>query len=97
VVYSEHVRQRLKALANEATLRGDGAAFASALKEFHRRLQIYPQFGDPLVDLTHEQGQIRNGIIRPLAMRYGVLEQRRTVMVAASPVLLPKGKPPSVD
>jgi hypothetical protein len=98
VVYSERVRQRLKALAGEAAQRGDGEQFAAALKEFHRRLCIYPQFGDPLLDLTAEPGQIYNGIIRPLAMRYGIYEDRRLVVVAALPVLLPmRGQEPGSE
>jgi hypothetical protein len=83
------VRQQLKALAAEAIRRGDGEQFAAALKEFHRRLRIYPQFGDPIFDLTGERGQVCNGIIRPLAMRYGIYEDRRLVMVVSPPVLLP--------
>jgi hypothetical protein len=89
-VYSEHVRQRLLALADMARERGDGEAFVAALKEFHRRLCLYPQFGEPLSDLTQESGQVWIGIVRPLSMRYGVLDERRLVMVAALPVLLPK-------
>jgi hypothetical protein len=92
VVYSERVRQRLLALADVARERGDGEAFLAALKEFHRRLCLYPQFGDPLIDLTQELGQVRIGIVRPLAMRYGVFEDRRVVTVAAFPVLLPKSE-----
>ena len=42
VVYSERVRQRLLALADIARERGDGAAFIGALKEFQRRLCVYP-------------------------------------------------------
>ncbi len=95
VVYSEPVRQRLLALADIARERGDGEAFLAALKEFHRRLCVYPQFGEPLIDLTREVGQVWIGIIRPLAMRYGVLDERRVVMVAALPVLLPKSEPPN--
>jgi hypothetical protein len=90
VVYSERARQRLLALADVARQRGDGEAFLAAVKEFHRRLCLYPQFGDPLMDLAQELGQVRIGIVRPLAMRYGVFEKRRVVMVAALPVLLPK-------
>jgi hypothetical protein len=90
VVYSERVRQRLLALADTARERSDGEAFLAALQEFHRRLCVYPQFGEPLIDLTQEVGQIWIGIVRPLAMRYGVFEERRVVMVAALPVLLPK-------
>ena len=65
-----------------------------ALREFDRRLRIYPQFGDPLIDLLAEAGQVRIGVVPPLAMRYGVLEERRIVLVAAPPVLLPsRGSP----
>ena len=90
VAYSERVRQRLLALADAARERGDGKAFLAALKEFHRRLCLYPQFGEPLIDLTQELGQVWIGIVRPLAMRYGVFQERRVVMVAALPVLLPR-------
>ena len=89
VIYSERVRQHLLELAGTARDRGDGEAFLAALKEFHRRLCIYPQFGDPLIDLTQEAGQVRVAIVRPLSMRYGVFEEQRLVMVTALPVLLP--------
>jgi hypothetical protein len=87
------VRQRLLALADIARQQGDGEEFIAALKEFDRRLRIYPQFGEPLVDLKKEPGQVWIGTVRPLAMRYGVLEERRLVIVAAIPVLLLKSKP----
>ena len=97
VVYAERVRQRLLALADAARQRGDGEAFLKALKEFHRRLGLYPQFGEPLVDLTQESGQVWIGIVRPLAMRYGVFDERRVVIVADIPVLLPKSEPPKSE
>ena len=93
VVYSAQVRQRLLTLADVARDRGDGDAFLAALKEFHRRLCLYPQFGEPLIELTQEVGQVWLGIVRPLAMRYGVFDDRRVVMVAEIPVLLPKSAP----
>jgi len=83
------VYDRLRELAAVAKARGDGPAFLAALREFHRRLCVYPQFGDPLIDLRQEAGQIRIGIVPPLAMRYVVLEDRRQVFVTALPVLLP--------
>ncbi len=92
VAYAEEVRQRLLALADAARQRGDGEEFLAALKEFHRRLIWYPQFGEPLSDLTQESGQIWVGIVRPLAMRYAVFDERRAVMVAGIPVLLRKAK-----
>jgi hypothetical protein len=90
VAYSARVRERLVELAAVARMRGDGPAFVAALREFDRRLRVYPQFGDPLIDLLEEAGQVRLGAVPPLAMRYGVLEDRRLVLVAALPVLLPK-------
>ena len=93
VAYSERVRQRLLALADVARERGDGEAFLAALKEFHRRLCLYPQFGEPLSDLTQEPGQVWLGTVRPLAMRYGVFDERRVVTVTEIPVLLPKPGP----
>jgi hypothetical protein len=45
------------------------------------------------MDLTEKKGQIRLGIIRPLAMRYGVLEETRQVFCASLPMLLPLDKP----
>lgn len=90
VAYSQRVRERLLTLADTARERGDGEAYLAALREFHRRLLLYPQFGEPLIDLKQESGQVWIGIVRPLAMRYGVFDERRLVMVSALPVLLPK-------
>ncbi|MDY3559813.1 hypothetical protein R5W23_000985 [Gemmata sp. JC673] len=90
MLYSAPVRQRLVELAAAARTRGDGGAFVVALREFDHRLRVYPQFGEPLVDLLAEAGQVRLGAVPPLAMRYGVLEERRLVLVAVPPVLLPK-------
>ena len=84
------MRQRLLALADIARQRGDGEAFLTALKEIDRRLRLYPQFGEPLSDLQHEAGQLWIGIVRPLSMRYGVLDEQRVVAVAEPPVLLSK-------
>lgn len=70
LVYSEAVKRCLRELSNDAFSRGDGPAFTAALKEFDRLLRIYPQFGDPQIDLEVGGGQIRLGIIRPLSVRY---------------------------
>ena len=93
VVYSAFVEKRLEELADKAVARGDGAAFATALAEFRHRLAIYPQFGDPQIDLTAMPGVVYQGIIRPLSIRYGVFEDRRLVFCGAPPVLLPMAPP----
>lgn len=90
VSLSDRVFDKVREFATVAAARGDGEAFLAALREFDRRLRVYPQFGDPLSDLLAEVGQIRLGIVPPLAMRYAVLEERRQVLVAALPVLLPR-------
>jgi hypothetical protein len=87
---SDRVLEHLSELSDIAERRGDLAAFVSALKEFRRLLVIYPQFGDPLNDLNEYRGQIRIGVIPPLTMRYGVLEEERLVFVTALPVLMAK-------
>lgn len=93
VIYSERVRQRIGELADLAALGGDGEAFAAAVREIHHRLTVYPQFGDPIIDLSQGGGQVRTGVIRPLALRYGVNEEQRLVLVVALPVLLPMAEP----
>ena len=66
LVYSDAVKQRLREMFDEAFARGDGPALTAALKEFDRRLRIFPQFGDPQTDLDIGDGQMRLGILRPL-------------------------------
>ncbi len=72
VEYSGLVTRHLRQLGAQASARGDGPAFAAELKEFDRLLRLYPQFGDPQIDLTKEPGVICLVIIPPLSMRYGV-------------------------
>ena len=87
VTYSGRVLDGLVRLGRAARDRGDCERFADALREFHRRLCVYPQFGDPLADLKAHAGHVRLGVVPPLAMRYGVFEERRLVVVAAPPVV----------
>jgi len=82
------VLRRLVELATVAKTRGIGEEYLTALREFDRRLHIYPQFGDPLNDLRDGAGQVRLGVVTPLAMRYVVREDKKLVIVAALPVLL---------
>ena len=89
---SDRVRDHVLTLARRSAERGDGHAFAAALREFDRRLRIYPQFGDPLFDLTQKEGTVRVGIIRPLSMRYAIFESERLVSIGSLPVLMPKGR-----
>lgn len=87
---SGRVFDKVRELAAVAAARDDGEAFLAALREFKRRLRVYPQFGDPLIDLLAQVGQIRLGIVPPLVMQYAVFEEQRQVFLTALPVLMPK-------
>lgn len=97
VHYSDRVLEELDKLADKAIARGDGDAFEAALREFDRRLRIYPQFGEPFVDLQAVRGQVWNGFVPPIFMRYGVFDDLRAVHVTYLPKLLDKAKPSSDD
>jgi hypothetical protein len=97
VVYSERVRLRVRSLAKIAFERGDGEAFLAAVAEFHRRLAIYPQFGEPLMDLSRQSGRIWIATVPPVTMRYAVFEELRLVAIGALPVLSPPTKPRPTD
>ena len=92
VVYSAAVERRFEELAELALARGDGPAFDAALKKFRHRLELFPQFGDPIIDLVTEPGKILNGVIPPIVMRYGLYEERRLVLAVAPPILMPLPK-----
>lgn len=92
VAYSVQARSRLQELASQANERGDRDSFLDAIQEFDRRLHVFPQFGEPLVGLISQRGRIYVGVVSPLVMRYGVLEDERLVIVAAPPVLMRLGK-----
>lgn len=82
------VYERLRELGAMTRARGDGDEYITAVREFYHRLVVYPQFGDPLMDLQGGEGQLLIGIVPPLAMRYGLLESSRQVFVGSRPVLL---------
>jgi hypothetical protein len=89
VAYSERVRNALRDLIARARQRGLGRQDLDAIKEIDYRLRIYPQFGEPLLDLAYEPGHIWIGTVRPLVVRYAVLEQRRLVTVSVPIRALP--------
>jgi hypothetical protein len=83
------VQAALLELAARARAAGQGQAFVAAVKELDRLLHLYPQFGEPLTDLALEAGQVWNGTVPPLVVRYAIYEERRLVVVGREPVLLP--------
>ena len=89
VVYSERVRAVLRGFVASATKAGHGDSFLAALKELDRLLHLYPQFGETLLDLKKEVGQLYSGTVPPFVVRYAVFEERRLVFVGSPPRLLP--------
>ncbi len=88
VSYTGLVRAEVRRLIETAEPERAQAIIA-AVKELDRLLRIYPQFGEPEVDLIQETGQVYNGTVPPLVVRYAVLEERRLVFVSSPPKLLP--------
>jgi hypothetical protein len=87
VVYVEAVREVLRKFAAVARKGGTILEAIAAVRELDHRLHIYPQFGDPISDLTHEPGQVCLGTIPPLVARYAIYEERRLVIVTVMHVL----------
>ena len=79
--YSEHVRIELRKLAAIARERGLTAVLRDALIKMNERLQVYPQFGDPLRDMPIESMQQRIATFPPLVVQYMVDEANYVVML----------------
>ena len=90
VSYSGRVRESLKSLLARARAVGRGSQVLQAILKLDRLLQIYPQFGDPLRDLSLEGAQLWIGVIPPLVSRYVIDEIHRQVLVVAPPQSLPR-------
>jgi hypothetical protein len=90
VIYSASARSALIDIAVRANQVGRGAEYAAVVAEMEQWLRIYPQFGEPIIDLKTDVGQILIAAFAPLMIRYAISETRRHVYVAAPPRLLPR-------
>lgn len=81
VSYSGFVLAELAKLLARAEERGLGLPLRAALRDMDHRLHIFPQFGDPLIDLSHPGGQILLGTVPPLVVRYALYREERLVIV----------------
>jgi hypothetical protein len=81
VAYSEYVRNELKELIARAEARGLGSIIRTAVREIDRYLHEYPQFGQPLRDLSLESSQQWVGVVSPLVVHYAIYEEKRLVTV----------------
>jgi hypothetical protein len=90
VIYSELVRTELRDLLQRAVARGLGEAALAAVKTIDYRLHVYPQFGEPLRDLTTQNETIWVGTVEPFVVEYVIDEERRMVFVVVPLRALPR-------
>jgi len=81
VSYSQRVRDEFVALVTRLRPLGTHSQVLAAAREIDRRLRIYPQFGQPLRDLSAQSTQLWVGVVSPLVVQYVLDEARRLVMV----------------
>jgi len=81
VVYSERVRSALRLLLARADAVDMRQVVAAAVREIDARLQIYPQFGEPLRDMETEGETLWVGAVEPLVVHYVLDDPRRLVFV----------------
>ncbi|HEX4608893.1 MAG TPA: hypothetical protein VH092_11870 [Urbifossiella sp.] len=92
VSYSGRVLDAARELITRNPARA--AALIAAVREFDRRLRVYPQFGEPLRNLAVPDAQLWVASIPPLTLHYVVIEaddrgRRRQVIVVRPFILLP--------
>jgi hypothetical protein len=84
VVYSESVRNQLKALHARAVRQGRGADLLSALRRIDDRLHSDPRlFGEPKYHYRALKLTLRVGIDPPLVVHYTVHDEQPLVFVKA--------------
>jgi non-ribosomal peptide synthetase component F len=91
VSYSGRVIDWLRDLV--ARNRPHAADLIAVIRELDRRLRIYPQFGQPLRDLSVRRAQLWVATVPPLVVQYIVVEGDevgvgRKVLVARPPTIL---------
>src|SRR5262245_14482505 len=85
---SQATRVRIKQLHLQAAQQGKGTEFIRAFREIIDRLRWDPHtFGEPLYHLPALRLQIRQGVIQPLSVDYGVHEQKPLVFIRGVKVL----------
>ena len=89
VVCSGRVLEGLRQLLLDASARAIGQQVRDAVREIHRRLTIYPQFGEARRDLTIDGQTEWTACHNGVAVRYVIDEANRAVYVVTPFVLLP--------
>jgi hypothetical protein len=88
VLASEHIKLNLEQLHEQSLEAGTSPAFMTALRQIGQRLQDDPSaFGEPLYRLPALRLQIRQAVILPLVVIYGVHEEEPLVFIRGFKVL----------
>jgi hypothetical protein len=82
VSYTEFVRIELSKLLAKAEERGLGSQVREAVEKINYNLRVYPQFGEPLRDLSMKSAQLWVGFVGPLKVHYAIYEEQRLVIVS---------------
>jgi hypothetical protein len=88
VSFSGRVLDSLRQLA--ARNPAHTGSIAAALRAIEYRLRLYPQFGQPLYDLSAGPAQLWIGVVPPLVFHYVLEENPRRVTVLRPPRPLPR-------
>lgn len=89
VICSAHVRQELIALMAKAKGVGLYQEVVDAMTVIGERFEVYPHFGQPLINTVHPDGTIWVVTVPPLVVHYAIYEERREVWVTTPIVPLP--------
>jgi hypothetical protein len=89
VSYSRRVHDALRATILRARGTRAEQPIRVAVATLAHRLRIYPQFGQPLYDLSARPARVWIGVVAPLVVLYLLDEENRRVMVARPIQLLP--------
>jgi hypothetical protein len=89
VVPSGRVNAAAKDLIRRAIAAGYGRQVIAALKELHRILAIYPQYGEPKRDLRSIGQTVYALSVRPLFVEYAIDEEERVVLIGVPFKVLP--------
>jgi hypothetical protein len=85
---SAAIAKAFRTAQSKAEQLGIGAEALSAIKTIRKRLTFDPQeFGEPLYRLPALQMDLRHAIVLPLAVDYGVCEDRLVVFVRGAKLL----------
>lgn len=88
VQFSQHVLEHVRELVHRNP--EHSAELIASLREFTQRLRVYPQFGEPIWDLSVTGSTVWIGVVAPLVLHYVLDELHRRVIVVRRPQPLPR-------